>query len=155
MILDTFDNAGLYFSHAWWRDLMAFIRNASVHLPDGEHLLPSHGIIARVFSMQTKSQSSCQLESHRASVDVQVVLSGDELISVWPAPSLTPITDYDPDRDVRFYTPPADSAATFPLQPGRFAVFFPQDAHMTLIAPSAPAPIKKLVAKVPAHLFDA
>ncbi|MBI5854334.1 MAG: YhcH/YjgK/YiaL family protein [Nitrospirae bacterium] len=155
MILDTFDNAGLYFSHAWWRDLMAFLRSASVQLSDGEHPLASHGIVARVFSTQTRPQSSAQLESHRASVDVQVVLSGEELIAVWPSPTLGIRTDYDPTRDVMFYDPPTAAPVSFPLQPGRFAVFFPQDAHMTLIAPSAPAPMKKLVAKVPAHLFGA
>jgi beta-galactosidase beta subunit len=68
---------------------------------------------------------------------------------------ILPSDTSDPDRDVRFYAPPAGSAIRLPLQPGAFAVFFPQDAHMTLIAPASPAPIKKLVAKVPAALFRA
>ncbi len=152
MILDSLDNARWYYPEAWWQELVDFIRQASPSLPDGEHLLHD-GIVARVFSMQTKPKASCQLESHRASVDVQVVLAGHELISVWPVRSLTPTTEYDPARDVRFYTPPLDSAVAFPLQPGAFALFFPQDAHLTLQAPVQPAPIKKLVAKVPVGLF--
>ncbi len=153
MILDSLDNARWYYSQAWWQELIEFIWKATPARSDGEHPL-TQGIVARVFSMQTKPRASCQLESHRASVDVQVVLAGHELISVWPVLALTPTTEYDLARDVRFYTPPSDSAATFPLQPGAFAVFFPHDAHMTLIAPDTPAPIKKLVAKVPASLFQ-
>jgi YhcH/YjgK/YiaL family protein len=154
MIFDRLDNAGWYCSHPWWHELVEFIRKATADLPDGEHPLPSYGIVARVFSTQTKPRSSCQLESHRACIDVQAALAGREVISVWPVPILTPCTEYDEGRDVRFYDPPAEAPAMFPLMPGAFAVFFPHDAHMTLIAPDHPAPIKKLVAKVPASLFQ-
>jgi YhcH/YjgK/YiaL family protein len=155
MILDSLDHATWYFSHPWWRELVEFIRTASSGLPDGEYPLPSHGVVARVFSMQTKEKAACQIESHRACVDVQAVLSGSEMISVWPVPILSASTEHDLVRDVRFYDPPAAPPTSFPLQPGAFAVFFPQDAHMTLIAPDRPAPIKKLVAKVPLALFQA
>ena len=154
MILDTLDNAQWYFTGPWWQELVAFIRKASADLPNGEHPL-SHGIIARVFSLDTKPRSSCPLESHRACVDVHAVLSGDDLISVWPVPALTPTADYDATRDVRFYDPPTTTPMSFSLKPGGFAVLFPQDAHMTLIAPGLPAPIKKLVVKVPVSLFHA
>jgi len=53
---------------------------------------------------------------------------------------------------VLFYHSPEDEGARLTLSPGFFAVFFPQDAHMTQLMDRRPAAIKKLVMKISVRL---
>lgn len=152
MILDSLDNAECYFDGEWWRDTVAFLRSATPALADGEHEVRGRQIVARVHTAQTTPRTQAMLESHRAHVDVHVVLEGLDSLIVWPASRLQIRTPYSQEQDVVFYDPPADGGVPFTLKPGSFAVFFPQDAHMTQIAQGAPARIKKLVMKVAVKL---
>ena len=148
MILDSLDNAECYFGGDWWRDTIVFIRSATPALADGEHVVRARRIIARVHTGQTTPRANAMLESHRAHVDVHVVLEGEDALIVWPASRLQIRTPYNQAQDVVFYDPPAEGGVPFTLRPGSFAVLFPQDAHMTQIANGAPARIKKLVMKI-------
>lgn len=148
MIFDSLHNADSYFTENWWKDTLAYIRSATSSLNDGVHPVRTDAIVARVHTGQTRPASEAVLESHLAYVDVHVVLDGRETIAVWPADRLHIRTPYNDKQDVLFYDPPADEGAQLTLSPGFFAVFFPQDAHMTQIAQGAPARIKKLVMKV-------
>ena len=152
MILDSLDNAECYFDGDWWRDTVAFLRSATPALADGEHLVRARQIVARVHRGQTTPRANAMLESHRAHVDVHVVLEGKDSLIVWPASRLQIRTPYNQAQDVVFYDPPAEGGVPFTLRPGSFAVLFPQDAHMTQITQGAPARIKKLVMKVAVEL---
>lgn len=152
MIFDSLHNADSYFSGDWWRDTLAYIRSATPSLEDGAHPVRSDMIVARVHTGQTRPANEAILESHRAYVDVHVVLDGRETIAIWPADRLRIRTPYDDRQDVLFYDPPADEGARLTLSPGFFAVFFPQDAHMTQLMDRRPAAVKKLVMKISAGL---
>lgn len=152
MILDSLDNAECYFDEDWWRDTVAFLRSATPALADGEHPVCGRRIVARVHTGRTTPRAQAMLESHRAHVDVHVVLEGQDSLIVWPASRLTIRTPYSQAQDVVFYDPPADGGVPLTLHPGSFAVLFPQDAHMTQIAQGEPARIKKLVMKVAVEL---
>jgi len=73
-------------------------------------------------------------------------------VPVFPL-SLTIRTPYDKEQDVMFYDPPAEGGVAFTLEPGSFAVLFPQDAHMTQLLDQRPVTIKKLVMKVSVGLI--
>lgn len=61
---------------------------------------------------------------------------------------------YDAGKDAVFYRRPASAPCRLKLMPGRFAVFFPPDAHSCLIQTGeAPAPLKKVVVKVALDLL--
>jgi YhcH/YjgK/YiaL family protein len=148
MIFDSLANADGYFTGDWWRDTLAYIRTATPSPPDGVHPVRGDDIVARVHTGHTRPASEAVLESHRAYVDVHVVLEGRETIAVWPAGRLRIRTPHNEGQDVTFYDPPANEGTRLDLAPGFFAVFFPQDAHMTQVMGRRPAAIKKLVMKV-------
>ena len=89
-------------------------------------------------------------ESHRKFIDIQIVLTGQEQISVTPVSDALHIaTPYDDAKDVVFYARDTAAAATLHMTPGRFAVFFPEDAHGPNQAwGGTPAEASKLVVKV-------
>ena len=148
MIFDSLEHAGCYFTGDWWDETLAYIRSAPPSLPEGVHQVRGDVIVARVHSGRTRPAGDSVPESHLAYVDVHVVLEGREMIAVWPSDRLSIRTPYDKEQDVMFYDPPGDAGLRLNLQPGFFAVFFPQDAHMTQIAWDESAGIKKLVMKI-------
>ena len=152
MIFDSLDNAGSYFIGDWWDETIAYIRSATPSLADGVHPVRTDTIVARVHTGQTRPASEAVLESHRAYVDVHVVLDGWETIAVWPTDRLRVRTPYSDKQDVTFYDLPEKDGLRLNLSPGFFTVFFPQDAHMTQLMDQRPAAIKKLVMKISAGL---
>ena len=69
-------------------------------------------------------------EAHRAYIDLQYLVSGDEEIAVIPIADGVIEKEYDSAIDAAFYKPEED-AAQFKLyfQAGAFAIFEPHDPH--------------------------
>jgi YhcH/YjgK/YiaL family protein len=153
LIFDSLSNADDYFTADWWREMLAYIRAATPALPDGVHPVRGDEIVARVHTGQTRMPENAVLESHRTYVDVHVVLDGRETIAVWPADGLHIRTPYNQQQDVVFYERPDAPGTRLDLSPGFFAVFFPQDAHMTQLMDREQTTIKKLVMKVAVDLI--
>ena len=107
-----------------------------------------NGIFASVESYTTKSFSDALFESHRKYIDIQVVLSGEEKIGWHPVDGLTPETEYDEKKDIIFYQMTAPYGWTR-LEPGIFAVYFPDDAHLPQVQAVQPVQVKKAVIKIP------
>jgi YhcH/YjgK/YiaL family protein len=97
----------------------------------------------------TRDRNAGRWETHRAFIDVQAVLVGEEFMEIADREQLTVAEDLTPGRDVIFYQPFA-GGSVLRLTPGLAAVYFPRDAHLGCIAIGAPAPVRKVVVKVPA-----
>lgn len=97
---------------------------------------------------QTKLRSDGFFESHRAFIDVQVVVSGEEFIEVNDIAGLQVKEDRTPAKDVIIYHM-ADSASVLRLRAGDAAVLYPVDGHMPSIAIAGPSAVRKIVVKVP------
>jgi len=148
VIFDSLPNADAHFTADWWRETLAYIRAATPALPDGVHPVRGDEIVARVHTGKTRPPSDAVLESHRIYVDVHVVLEGRETIAVWPTDRLRVKTPYNEQQDVVFYEKPEQPGLKLDLTPGSFALFFPQDAHMTQLMDDEQTAIKKLVMKI-------
>ena len=99
---------------------------------------------------KTKPLDCCLYESHRKMVDVQLVLEGAEWMYIAPSEGLALLDPFDEQKDCGFHILPAWESARITLHPGIFALLFPWDAHMPLAAiDNTPAPIKKIVVKIP------
>ena len=87
--------------------------------------------MSRSTSSEGRGRTDARLESHRRYIDIQLTLDGDEEIG-WRPLSLcrAPVAPFDEQRDIRFYDDAPDSWVAVP--PGRFAIFFPDDAHAPL-----------------------
>ncbi len=105
----------------------------------------------RVFALfqryETKPEND-RPEAHRKYIDIQYLIEGEELIGVAPLAAMEREAEAAPERDIWFYE---GETAKLPLGGGRFAVFFPQDAHAPCIAAGECRPVRKLVLKVAAE----
>lgn len=108
------------------------------------------GKFANAECYNTKLQS--RFEAHRKMVDVQIVVSGAELIH------FAPITDeflveepYDEMRDIMFMT--GEVKDTVLLRAGEACVIGPELAHMPGMAVNGSTHVQKIVLKIPVEEF--
>lgn len=104
---------------------------------------------AIVSEYDTKKVNEHGFEAHKKNIDIQYLLKGEERIACLPIDKLKETTPYSEEKDAAFY-----SADILPLpsylllQPGFFAIFFPQDGHMPQLSVDEPTMVKKIVVKV-------
>lgn len=109
-----------------------------------------NGSVAMEQAYLSRARRDCFFETHRLYIDVQCVLSGEEIIEVLPASVLEVEKPYRPEKDVAIYKDAgAGAAERLRLGPGCIAVFFPEDAHMPGQWIDGPVLVRKTVIKVP------
>lgn len=123
-------------------------------LETGRHDL-TDTIYMNVMEFETSEASSKKAELHHKYIDIQVLISGSELIEYGVnEPDLSTYTDYNDNDDYQL-TPDIPNKSAVYLTPKMFAVFFPYEPHKPgCIARTAPELIKKLVVKVPVELLN-
>ena len=148
MIFDVLANADRYASvHPLFAECFAFLRNTNLAaLPAGRHALGSTGCTAIVNQAPLKTKEVARLEGHRAFIDIQYMVSGEELIGYVPRGLCAEVSD-DTANDFQELRGTAEFQT---LRPGCFAVYFPEDAHQPNVATGThPGPVRKIVIKVP------
>jgi 3-deoxy-D-manno-octulosonate 8-phosphate phosphatase (KDO 8-P phosphatase) len=96
---------------------------------------------------ETKANPSKHFESHCKYVDVQVLISGEELLQVADISRLRVEEPYDDAKERTLYYATADAASVV-LRPGSFVILYPKDAHRTIAFDGVPSKVKKIVGKV-------
>lgn len=100
-----------------------------------------------VQSYQTKSESECKLESHKNYVDIQIIISGEELMDISDILRLTVKEEYDSVNDVMFWNIP-QRMMRVTLKAGDCIVLYPENAHRGAIAEFKSQRVIKIVGKV-------
>jgi YhcH/YjgK/YiaL family protein len=155
MIADSIQNSPLYPLGPAWDAAFEFLKTLTPDSATGKQVLDGDRQFAGIDVYNTKARTDAKLETHRKYVDIQVLLSGTEVIEIFPKHSLSVSEPYNAERDVEFYKKPEESHATVLLKPGQFLVFFPDDAHMPCLrAGPAAEPVKKVVIKVAVELLS-
>ncbi|MFC0308919.1 YhcH/YjgK/YiaL family protein [Gallibacterium trehalosifermentans] len=122
-------------------------------LPAGRYSIDGENIFAQVLDLVTQEKESILPEAHRRYLDVQYLHRGNELIGVSVNPPPSEIAKpYDPDRDILFYQSVSEETMLV-MNPGSFAVFFPQDIHRPACIYQEASPIRKIVVKVAIDLL--
>lgn len=116
-------------------------------LETGRHDLQGDDLYALVQRGESRAIESAEFEAHRRYIDIQYLISGEEYIAVVPQQGLTVSKPYDESKDIEFYLRPPKYEKII-MHPGRFAVFYPQDAHLPNCYPNRPGPLHKVVVKV-------
>ncbi len=113
-------------------------------IPDGEYPIDGRNVFAIVQSCGGRGKKDSPLETHREYIDIQIVISGEEVIG-WrlSAKCASVKTPYSRNKDIAFYNDPP--SAWLPVSAGEFAVFYPEDAHAPL---AGGCPVKKIIIKV-------
>ena len=148
MIYDHLKNIGLYKGLSPALDTaLEFIETVTPDIEVGSHPL-AHGVKAVVSAYETSLVNAKGYEAHRKYADIQLALVGTELVRCKPLPQVVETIPYDEAHDAACYAdcPGADMV----IGGGYFLVVFPDDAHEPGLAPAGvPAPVKKVVMKVP------
>lgn len=94
-----------------------------------------------------KERDECFFESHRKYIDIQFILSGEEIIEVSNATLLVVSLAYNEQADLIKYED-IKQASSIVLKAGDAAIFYPQDAHMPCIKATDELKVVKAVVKV-------
>lgn len=146
MILDTLARADRYSNlHPLFARAFDFLRSTDLDaLAPGRHDIEGEQLFALVEDGAGRTRAEAQLECHRRYIDIQLVLAGVDEMGWKPlADCMTPATDYDAARDIRFFDDAPASWISTP--PGSFCLFFPDDAHAPLVSAGR---IRKVVLKI-------
>jgi YhcH/YjgK/YiaL family protein len=146
MILDHLDNAERYFPmHAGFRAAFDFLRKTDFSgLSAGRHEVDGERLFLVMNRTQGRGREASKLEAHRRYIDIQYTLTGPEEIGWRPTPTCVEVdTPFHEENDYAFYTDPSE--AWFTVDAGRFAIFYPEDAHAPLAAPPGRALVKAVM----------
>jgi len=146
MILDQLDDLARYAplhpgfaAAAEWlkgRDLAA--------LPPGRQPVDGDRLYANVDEGVGKGLLGARLEAHRKYIDLQIAVQGTDVIGWRPLSACRfRFSAYDPADEAEL--PDDEPEAWIALAPGRFVIFFPEDAHAPLACTGA---VRKVIVKV-------
>ena len=148
MILDTISNLENYLScHSQFADVVSFLEGTNLQqLSNGKHPINENGAFASVNEYETKLESDCFIECHRAYIDIQIIATGEELIGYCPVSDCKALP-YDSEKDLQKLE---GVVSNFAIKPRMFAVFFPHDGHMPCLRKGGKVSlVKKIVFKIP------
>lgn len=146
MILDTLQNSNLYKTLNENLTLgLEYLQNTDFSkLEMGKYEIKGEEVFAILQTYDTKEESECKLEAHKKYVDIQYMVSGNEIMGVVPF-SDQKITKDLPDNDVTFFE---GKGKHILVEEGSFAVFFQTDVHAPGIRTNVSQKIIKVVVKV-------
>jgi biofilm protein TabA len=146
MILDTIDNAEQYtFLHPLFQPAFEFLATLDARtVTPGIYELRGRDLYVIISQSSGGVPVPPRLEAHKKYIDLQVTLLGSFHVGWRPLAECTRLqTPYDEGKDATVYDDPPELRIR--LETGRFAVFFPEDAH----APeSSPKELMKAVFKI-------
>ncbi|WP_276356249.1 YhcH/YjgK/YiaL family protein [Cohnella caldifontis] len=123
-------------------------QNVTAETPAGRYEIDGDRMYAMVQHLTTESEERRFAESHRQYADIQLLLSGRELIlAARDDESAEIAADELAAKDKLSYREvPGESRIV--LNPGMFAVFFPMDIHRPCCSIGEPGDIRKAVVKI-------
>ncbi|MEG1979068.1 MAG: YhcH/YjgK/YiaL family protein [Victivallaceae bacterium] len=131
------------------RKAFDFIDNATMTTPDGRYELDGDKFFVNVQSYNTKLLAESKVEVHHRYVDIQTLIDGKEVCLVSNVENLAVISEFNPTTDLAFFTFKPEISDKFILQPGKFAIFFPGEGHMPMVAvEECSCPVKKMIVKI-------
>ena len=106
------------------------------------------GAYVSVQEYTTKARSEAKYEAHKKFIDIQLILSGKELIAVTPIEKMEIKDEYNEAKDVMFFQH-NDECTDYVLEAGDFLILYPQDVHMPGVCVNERSLVRKIVVKVP------
>jgi biofilm protein TabA len=151
MIVDRLDNWKIYFRSPVWETIFVQLQPLNENTPAMGKKIKDNDIILKVFSCETIEPTSpeAELESHKKYIDIHTIIAKSETIEWYPTAVLKIIKPYDATEDEVYYERPQPACASLNMYPGIFAMFWPNDAHMSRLQVAGKSEvIKKAVMKV-------
>lgn len=122
--------------------------NDFLNMEPGVYEIDGKNIYAQVVEKTTKERSEAKPEVHREYIDVQFSVEGKEVIGFARDNSNNKVSeDLLKEEDVMFYEN-VEGETDLIMNPGNFAIFFPNDIHRPWCAYNEPCTIRKVNVKV-------
>lgn len=112
----------------------------------GKTELKGKDLLVNVTQTKPKTKEQAKLETHKDFIDIQIPVSGLEIMGYTPATEL-PAAIYNAEKDITLWEEGRLADSYVNVRPGMFAIFFPQDGHAPGITPDG---VKKVIVKVKA-----
>lgn len=104
-------------------------------------------LYAMVSEYLTKNEEDARFEAHQKYIDIQYVVSGQEMIGVASVSQKKDVLEpYDPVKDIEFMT--VNDGVNLKATPATFFVFFPENLHRPGLKIEANEQVRKVVVKV-------
>ncbi|MBO4563905.1 MAG: YhcH/YjgK/YiaL family protein [Bacteroidaceae bacterium] len=145
MIIDSLTNIGKYVVLNPLFQYVAdyFHNNDLASKPEGKEVIKGDDLFANFVVTKGKKKEEAKLETHDKMIDIQVPISGAEIMGYTPRVDL-PVNPYNQEKDITFYEGLAQQYVT--IYPGMFVIFFPEDGHAPAIADTDQ--LKKVIFKI-------
>lgn len=114
--------------------------------PDGKYSIEGDRIYAMVQSYTTSPAPQRKYEAHEKYIDLQYIVSGEEIIYHLPVGLLTVTEPYKAEKDVAKSTGPDVQALI--MRPGDFSILFPHDGHKPNCSHGSDQAVRKIVVKI-------
>lgn len=146
MILDSLENLRMYESlNPNFSKAIDFILNTDLaNLPLGRNEICGDDVFANVMEVQPRTKEEVPIEIHRKYIDIQVPITGDEIMGYTPIDEL-PVAEYSDANDVTLYPAGMLAKDYFNVKRSMFTIFYPQDGHAPAVTP---VKVKKVIVKV-------
>ncbi|MBN9692319.1 MAG: YhcH/YjgK/YiaL family protein [Verrucomicrobia bacterium] len=138
-------------AHPTWQQAFAWLHGLRSDIALGEYEILGRDMFASVQEYATLARHEARFESHEAHIDIQYTLKGVEGIDWIPRSALQPDGPFG--NDVQFWLPPPEPVTTLAQSAGRFAIFFPSDAHRPKVRLPGHDRVRKLVIKIHQRLL--
>ncbi|MBQ3573317.1 MAG: YhcH/YjgK/YiaL family protein [Clostridia bacterium] len=148
MIIDTFENITNYKGAGRVYTALEFAAKTDfLSMPLGKYELDGKNIFYMVQEYDTKPFANVA-EAHDKYIDIQFIVSGEEIIGYAPRCCDKKLLEEHPEDDYSLFECKVEFLELFK---GNFMVFYPNDIHSPGIMKNAPVPCKKVVFKIKAE----
>jgi YhcH/YjgK/YiaL family protein len=146
MIIDHLENSAQYeLLNPLFKKAFDYLKSLNfAQLEAGKTLIEGDSLYLSVSNSTLKTKENAKLEVHNNYIDIQLPVSKAEGFGWISRKKLKKeAAPYNPEKDIQFYE---DSPQTyFAVEPGNFAIFFPEDGHAPCIGEGT---VLKIVVKV-------
>ena len=147
MVIDKLENLEKYVSlNPLFAQAVEYLKSTDLDAHEiGKITLKEGELMVNFSQTRPKTKEEAKLETHNQFIDIQIPLSGVEVMGYTPRTDL-PEEEYNAEKDITFYKGLAKDYLT--ITPGMFAIFFPQDGHAPGVTSDG---VKKVIVKVRVH----
>lgn len=147
MVVDKLENLEKYVSlNPLFAQAVEYLKSTDLDAHEiGKITLKEGELMVNFSQTRPKTKEEAKLETHNQFIDIQIPLSGVEVMGYTPRTDL-PEEEYNAEKDITFYKGLAKDYLT--ITSGMFAIFFPQDGHAPGVTSDG---VKKVIVKVRVH----
>ena len=128
---------------------VGFLKSNGVrNMADGRVDIAGDRVFAIVQRYETLKPEGPKFEFHEKYIDLQCIISGEEIIGWAPLELMTITEGYNDEKDIAFGTVAQGKWTPVKLQAGQIAMLWPEDAHAPKLAVGNPSPVMKIVIKI-------